>query len=99
VHTFRFQLTIVFEVDVAAATVQEGKLAALKAGDGSVTGALTLEMPRGDVQLLERKRRINLHLIVHLRSGIPLLPAEPDTAAEKYVTAKAIRWPYTQLPR
>ena len=98
VHTFRFQLTIVFEVDVAAAAVKEGKLAALKAGDGSVTGALTLEMPRGDVQLLERKRRINLHLIVHLRSGIPLLPAEPDTAAEKYVTAKAIRWPYTQLP-
>ena len=93
VHTFRFQLTIVFEVDVASAVVQEGKLTALKAGDGSVTGTLTLEMPRGDIQLLEQKRRINLHLIVHLRSGIPLLPAEPDVAAENIATAKTIQWP------
>ena len=99
VHTFRFQLTIVFEINVASAIVQEGKLAALKAGDSSVTGTLTLEMPRGDIQLLERKRRINLHLIVRLRSGIPLLPAEPDIAAEKIVTAKASQWPYTELPR
>jgi hypothetical protein len=99
VHTFRFQLTIVFEVDVASAVIKEGKLAALKAGDGSVTGTLTLEMPSGDVQLLERKRRINLHLIVRLRSGISLLPAEPGIAAEKIVTAKASQWPYTELPR
>ena len=94
VHTFCFQLTIVFEVDVASVVVQEGRLTALKAGDGSVTATLTLEMPSGDVQLLERKRRINLHLIVHLRSGIPLLPAEPDIAAEKIVTTKATQWPY-----
>jgi hypothetical protein len=81
VHTFRFQLTIVFEVDVAAAVVREGKLAGLKIGDGSVSGALTLEMPGGDIQLLRQERKINLHLIVHLGSGVPLLRAEPDAAA------------------
>ena len=75
VHTFRFHLTMVFEVDVASAVVQEGKLTALKAGDSSVTGTLTLEMPRGNIQLIEQKRSMNLHLIVHLRGGIPLLPA------------------------
>ncbi len=75
VHTFRFQLTVVFEVDGAAAIVQEGKLTALKVGDGSVAGALTLEMPGGDIQLLRQERRVNLHLIVHLGSGIPLFNA------------------------
>jgi hypothetical protein len=81
VHTFRFQLTIVFEVEVAAAVVREGKLAGLKVGDGSVAGALTLEMPGGDIELLRQERRINLHLIVHLGSGIPLLRTEPGRAA------------------
>ena len=89
VHTFRFQLTIVFEVDVAAAIVQEGKLAALKAGDGSVAGALTLEMPAGDIQLLHQERKINLHLIVHLGSGIPLLHTEQDHVAVPEETAAA----------
>jgi hypothetical protein len=93
VHTFRFQLSMVFEVDVAAAIVREGKLAALKAGDGSVTGALTLEMPGGNIQLLRQERRINLHLIVHLGGGIPLLRTEPDlaAAAEEIAIAKYVQ--------
>ncbi len=85
VHTFRLQLTIVFEVDVATAVVQEGKLAALKVGDGSVAGTLTLEMPREDIQLLQQKRRIDLHVIVHLGSGIPLLPTEPEVPRARLV--------------
>jgi hypothetical protein len=93
VHTFRFQLSMVFEVDVVAAVVREGKLAALKAGDGSVAGALTLEMPGGNIQLLRQERRINLHLIVHLGNGIPLLRAEPDlaAAAEEITRAKYVQ--------
>jgi len=95
VHTFRFQLTIVFEVDVAAAVVREGKLAGLKVGDGSVAGALVLEMPGGDIQLLRQERKINLHLIVHLGSGVPLLGTEPDSAAasrENYPHGKRPWW-------
>jgi len=92
VHTFRFQLTVIFEVNVAAAVVQEGKLAALKAGDASVAGALTLEMSGGDIQLLQQERKINLHLIVQLGSGIPLLRTEPDVAApEETAAAKHIQ--------
>ncbi len=81
VHTFRFQLSLVFEVDVAAAVVKEGKLAGLKAGDGSVAGTLTLEMPGEDLELLRQERRINLHIIIHLGSGIPLLRTEPNPPA------------------
>lgn len=90
VHTFRFKLTITFEIDVAAAVVREGKLAALKAGDGSVTGALTMEMPGEDIQLLRQERRINLHLIVHLGSGIPLIGPELEhvDATEEMAVAK-----------
>ena len=86
VHTFRFQLTIVFGVDVAAAVVQEGKLTALKAGDGSISATLTLEMPGGDIDLLQQERRINLHRIIKLGSGISLLPAEPDSLEPELVT-------------
>lgn len=95
VHTFRFKLTIAFDVDVAAAVVREGKLVALKAGDGSVTGALTLDMPGGDAQLLRQERKINFHLIVHLGSGIPLLGPELKhvDAAEQIAAAKSSKEP------
>jgi len=101
VHTFRFKLTITFEVDVAAAVVREGKLVALKAGDGLVTGALTLDMPGGDIQLLRRERKINLHLIVHLGSGIPLLGPELEhvDATEQMAAAKPSKEPSTGSDR
>lgn len=94
VHTFHFQLTIVFEVDVASAIVEKGKLTALKAGDSSVAGTLTLRMPGGDIQLLQQKRNINLHVIVHLGSGIPLLRTKPGLAAavEEDAPTKAAQW-------
>ena len=93
VHTFRFQLTITFQVDVATAVIKEGKLTALKAGDGSVVGTLTLGMPGGDIQLLRQEQKINLHLVVHLGSGIPLLRTEPDpvAAGEEIAAAKDIQ--------
>jgi hypothetical protein len=93
VHTFRFELTIVFKIDVASAVVREARLAALKAGDSSVAGALALKMPGGDIQLLRQERSINLHFIIHLGSGIPLLRADLDstTAAEETAAAKVVR--------
>jgi hypothetical protein len=94
VHTFHFQLTIVFEVDVASAIVEQGKLTALKAGDGSVAGTLTLRMPGGDIRLLQQKQNINLHVIVHLGSGIPLLRTENGlaAAAEEDAPTKTVQW-------
>jgi hypothetical protein len=76
VHTFRFQLTVIFDIEVADLIVQNGLLTALKAGDGVVNGTLTLEMPGGDVELVNQQQKINLHLIINIGHGIPLLPAE-----------------------
>ena len=74
VHTFRFELTVIFDIEVAALIVKDGLLTALKAGDGVVTCTLTLEMPGGDVELVNQQRKIHLDLIVNLGHGIPLLP-------------------------
>lgn len=72
VHTFRFRVTVVFDIDLATAIIQNGRLASLKAGDSSVTATLTAQTPGGDVVLARQQRKIDLHLIVHLGSGIPL---------------------------
>jgi hypothetical protein len=85
VHTFHFQLDLVLTIDVAAVIVQDGRLVAVKAGDGSVSGTLTLKMPGGDATLLHRERRINLHLTIRVGNGIPLLA--PD---EKPATATGV---------
>jgi hypothetical protein len=76
VHTFRFQLTVIFDIDVAALVVRDGLLTALKAGDGAVTCTLALEMPGGDIELVNQQRKIDLHLIINIGHGIPLLPAD-----------------------
>lgn len=80
VHTFRFQLSISFEVQVAAAVIHDGKLVALKAGDTTVAVALALEIAGGDLELLRKERQINLNLIVQLGGGIPLYRVEPGPA-------------------
>ena len=81
VHTFRFQLTVIFDIEVAALIIRDGMLTALKAGDGAVTCTLTLEMPGGDVELVNQQRKINLHLIINIGHGIPLLPADAGVGA------------------
>jgi hypothetical protein len=82
VHTFRFQLDLVLTIDVAAVIVQNGRLVAVKAGDGSVSGTLTLKMPGGDATLLHQERQIDLHLIIRVGNGIPLpfRNEKPETA-------------------
>jgi hypothetical protein len=76
VHTFRFELTVIFDIEVAALIIQHGQLTGLKAGDGEVTCTLTLQMPGGDVELVKQQRKINLHLIINIGHGIRLLPAD-----------------------
>ena len=82
VHTFHFQLNLVLTIDVAAVIVQNGRLVAVKAGDGSVSGTLTLKMPGEDTTLLHRERKIDLHLTIRVGDGIPLPSREerPTTA-------------------
>jgi hypothetical protein len=72
VHTFHFQLDLVLTIDVAAVIVQNGRLVAVKAGDGSVSGTLTLKMPGGDATLLHQEQQIDLHLVIRVGNGIPL---------------------------
>jgi hypothetical protein len=81
VHTFRFQLTVIFDIEVAALIIRDGLLTGLKAGDGAVTCTLTLEMPGGDVELIDQQRKINLHLIINIGHGIPLLPPDAGDGA------------------
>jgi len=76
VHTFRFELTVIFDIEVAALIIQHGQLTGLKAGDGEVTCTLTLQMPGGDVELVKQQRKINPHLIINIGHGIRLLPAD-----------------------
>ena len=76
VHTFRFLLTVIFDIGVAALIIRDGLLTALKAGDGAVTCTLALQMPGGDIELVNQQRNINLHLIINIGHGIPLLPAD-----------------------
>lgn len=82
VHTFHFQLDLVLTIDVAAVTIQSGRLVAVKAGDGSASGTLTLKMPGGDTVLLHRERKFDLHLTIRVGDGIPLPTREerPATA-------------------
>ena len=82
VHTFHFQLDLVLTIDVAAVTVQNGRLVAVKAGDGSASGTLTLKMSGGDAVLLHRECQFDLHLTIRVGNGIPLPTREqrPATA-------------------
>ena len=81
VHTFRFQLTVIFDIDVAALVIRDGLLSALKAGDGALTCTLVLEMPGGDIELVNQQRKIDLRLIINIGHGIPLLPADAGYGA------------------
>jgi hypothetical protein len=81
VHTFRFQLPLIFDIDVAALVIRDGLLTALKAGDSAVTCTLALEMPGGDIELAKQQRKIDLYLIINMGHGIPLLPADAGYGA------------------
>jgi hypothetical protein len=67
---------VIFDVDVAAHVIRDGPLMALKAGDGAVTCTLVMEMPGGDIEHVKQQRKIDLHLIINIGHGIPLLPAD-----------------------
>ena len=88
VHTFRFRLTVVVDIDVAAAVVEEGRLVAVKAGDSTLTASLSLAMPGGDVELVHRHCATDLHVLLRLDHGVRLREAGRPAAAA-YPTATA----------
>ena len=73
VHTFRFELTVTFDIDVAVAVIQQGKLVAMRSGDLSVTGTLEAQMPAGNAELAHGQRQISSHLVIRLGQGVPLV--------------------------
>ena len=47
----------------------------------AVTCTLAMEMPGGDIELVNQQRKIDLHLIINVGHGIPLLPADAGYGA------------------
>ncbi|MBV8540103.1 MAG: hypothetical protein JO063_09260 [Pseudonocardiales bacterium] len=70
VHTFVFELKVVFDLTRVAAVIRGGDLVALRGGECVITATLTLE---GTPLELSRKGRVDLTLVVALRRPIPLV--------------------------
>ena len=69
VHTFVFELKLVFDLNGVTAVVRQGNLVALRAGECLVTATLALE---GTALKLSKKGHINLPLALQLQRPIPL---------------------------
>jgi hypothetical protein len=69
VHTFEFELSVVFDITGAAAVVRRGNLVALRGGKCALTATLKLEKTPFEIT---RKANIDLRLVVPLRRPIPL---------------------------
>jgi hypothetical protein len=80
VHTFVFELNVVFDLTGVAAVLRRGNLVALRGGECVVTATLTLE---GTPLELSRKGRIDLALVVALHRPIPLVRQGRHTPASR----------------
>ncbi|AJT69488.1 hypothetical protein T261_7891 [Streptomyces lydicus] len=72
VGTLDLALTVDFYLNGVLAVVREGRLAALRSGECTVSGTLAIQ----DNTVASRNRRLDLPGMIWLRSGIPLLTAE-----------------------
>jgi hypothetical protein len=68
-HTFKFELSVVFDITGVAAVVRQGNLVALRGGKCTVSATLKLEKTPLEIT---RKTNIDLHLVVPLRRPISL---------------------------
>ncbi|MGH3719994.1 MAG: hypothetical protein ACRDRI_14370 [Pseudonocardiaceae bacterium] len=80
VHTFVFELTVVFDLNGVTAVLRQGALVALRGGECVITATLTLE---GTPLELSRKGHIDLALVVPLRQPIPLARQNHHTPASR----------------
>jgi hypothetical protein len=78
VHTFAFELTVVFDLTGVAAVIRQGGLVALRGGECVITATLTLE--RTPLEL-SRKGRVDLALVIALHRPIPLVRRGRHTSA------------------
>lgn len=69
VNSFEFELSVVFDLTGLAAVVRAGNLVALRGGECVVTGSLRLE----GALLAERRRRLDVSILVPLRSEVSLV--------------------------
>ena len=76
VHTLQLGLSIIFDVTGLVAGISHGRLAGLHAGRGEVGVALTIH----EIEVLTKRRHLELPGMVALRSGLRLLPGQhyPD---------------------
>lgn len=81
VHTFRFELSVIFDIEVAALTILAGRLTGLRAGSCTLTCALLLQLPRGYEEIIREQKKIDPHVVVSFGQGISLLPADDRAAA------------------
>jgi len=81
VHTFRFELSVTFDIEVAALIVRGGRLTGLRAGDCTVACTLALQLPRGDVELVSEQQKLDAHVVVRFGHGMSLLPADSSETA------------------
>ncbi|MGH3833290.1 MAG: hypothetical protein ACRDRS_23120 [Pseudonocardiaceae bacterium] len=80
VHTFVFELKVVFDLNGVTAVLRQGVLVALRGGECVVTATLSLE---GTPLELSRKGRIDLALIVQFHRPIPLTRQSLHTPASR----------------
>jgi hypothetical protein len=73
-NSFEFEITFVFELTGVSGVIRAGNLVALSGGKCVVTGKLSLEGAR----IVEKKRHVDLGLILRLTSPLPLLGQAPS---------------------
>jgi len=81
VHTFEFELTAGFDLEVLAAIIRDGKLVGLRSGGVTISLALSMAAAGGDIELIRGEHEVDVHLIIHLGDGVPLLSTESSTPA------------------
>lgn len=84
VHTFIFELKVIFDLNCVAAVLRQGDLVAMRGGECVVTVTLTLEKTPLE---LSRKGRIDLPLLIQLHRPISMArqghpPAHPHRSVE-----------------
>ena len=84
VHTFVFELKVIFDLNGVTAVIRQGNLVALRTGECVVTATLTLQGTRLE---LSRKAHLNLRLALRLHRPIPLTrkdryPATPTLLSQ-----------------
>jgi hypothetical protein len=76
-YSAHFTVTVTFDVDLADAVVDQGKLTKMTTGGFSVLAVLEAELPAGNVEMIRRRHRVESRLVIPLGQGVVLLGPEP----------------------